>query len=306
MGADPDAPAGTGPADGALRQAISASLGGLLDALDLHRVGSDRFVAQRGPGQFDRLFGGQLLAQALVAAGATAPEHHPQSLHAYFVGAGDPAQDLELLVERVRDGRLVSTRRVTITQGGRPLLAAIMAFHGDPAPRGPAGPAPSDPTGEQLPLLQDWVTALRPHQRDRGRSWIERPPPVEIRIDEPPSFLGGETASTPRSHWMRLPGEVGDDPVLHAALLAHASDYLLLDMVMRARPDRVEARLGALSLDHSLWFHRPVRFDQWHRYDQELVTLSGNRGLARGSIHDADGELVATVTQEGLLRPMGA
>lgn len=306
MSTDQDAPTHGGPADEALRQAIHASLDGLLVALDLKLVSSDRFLAPRGPGQFDRLFGGQLLAQALMAAGATVSGQDPESLHAYFVGAGDPAQDVDLLVERVRDGRSVSTRRVTITQGGRPLLAAIAAFHGDPAPRGSAGTAPSDPMVEQIPLLQDWVTALRPHQRDRGRSWIERPPAVEIRIDEPPSFLGGATSDAPRSHWMRVPGEVGDDPLLHAALLAHASDYLLLDMVMRARPDRVEARLGALSLDHSLWFHRPVHFDHWHRYDQELVALSGERGLARGAIRDADGALVATVTQEGLLRPMEA
>lgn len=306
MPTDQDAPTGGGPGDEALRLAIGASLDGLLVALDLQRVGSDRFLAPRGPGQFERMFGGQLLAQAVVAAGATVPDQDPESLHAYFVGAGDPAQDVELLVERVRNGRSVSIRRVTITQGGRPLLAAIVAFHGDQAPRGSAGPAPPDQVVEQIPLLQDWVTALRPHQRDRGRSWIERPPPVEIRIDEPPSFLGGATSDAPRSHWMRVPGEVDEDPLLHAALLAHASDYLLLDMVMRARPDRVEARLGALSLDHSLWFHRPVHFDRWHRYDQELVTLSGERGLARGAIHDADGELVATVTQEGLLRPMEA
>jgi acyl-CoA thioesterase-2 len=299
-----EAPPTGEPVGEGLRRAMDASLDRLVASLDLQQVGHDRFLAPRGPGQFERMFGGQLLAQALVAAGSTVSDQVPESLHAYFVGAGDPEEDVELQVERVRDGRSVSTRRVTITQGGRPLLTAIAAFHGDEAPAEPRAPASSDPTVEHIPLLQDWVTALRPHQQDRGRTWIDRPPPVEIRIDEPPSFLGGVTSDAPRRHWMRAPGSVGDDPLLHAALLAHASDYLLLDMVMRARPDRVEGRLGALSLDHSLWFHRPVRFDHWHRYDQELVALSGQRGLARGAIR-AGGALVATVTQEGLLRPMG-
>jgi acyl-CoA thioesterase-2 len=127
---------------------------------------------------------------------------------------------------------------------------------------------------------------------------------LDLRIGEPPNFLGGATAQGARSHWMRLPRDVGDDPGLHAALLAYASDYLLLDMIPRANPDhsRTEPFAG-FSVDHALWFHRPVRFDRWHLHTQHIQALSGHLGLVRGTIHQADGHLVASVMQEGLVRP---
>jgi acyl-CoA thioesterase-2 len=123
-------------------------------------------------------------------------------------------------------------------------------------------------------------------------------------VGEAPTFLGGPAAESARSHWMRLPRGVGDDPLLHAALLAYASDYLLLDMAFRSYPEPpAPTRLTGSSLDHSLWFHRPVRFDRWHLHTQETLAVSGHRGLVQGAIHDADGHLVANAMQEVLVHP---
>lgn len=136
------------------------------------------------------------------------------------------------------------------------------------------------------------------------RHWIDVPPPLDIRIGEATYFLGGRPAEGPRSHWMRLPRDVGDDPLLHRVLLAYASDYLLLDAALRAHPD-LSGHDGfqAVSLDHSVWLHRPVRFDRWHVYTQNTTVVSGHRALVRGTIHDAAGALVASTSQEVLIRP---
>jgi acyl-CoA thioesterase II len=289
---------------GELEQAILAALDGLLRALELEPLGGDHFRVVGEPGQFDHVFGGQLVAQALVAASATVTLKAAHSLHAYFVEAGAPGEPVDLMVDRVRDGSSISTRRVTITQGTRTLLTMIASFHEGSVGTEHGDPAPSVPGPDELPRLQDWVRDMPAALRPFGRSWVEQPPPLELRIGEPPNFLGGSPAQGTRSHWMRLPRDVGDDPVLHAALLAYASDYLLLDMVVRANPERVgwNASIG-FSLDHAVWFHRPVRFDRWHLHTQHTQAISGHRGLVRGVIHDTEGHLVASAVQEGLVRP---
>ena len=281
------------------------ALGGLLRALELESVGDDRFRAVGEPGRFDRVFGGQLLAQALFAASATVTDKDPAALHACFVEAGTPEHPVELVVDRVRDGRSMSTRRVTVQQAGRALLVAIASFHTNPATPEVAGPVPSVPAPEELPVLQDWARALPPDLRTHGRSWVEQPPPLELRIGEAPTFLGGASGSGTRSHWMRLPRDVGDSAVLHSALLAYASDYLLLDMAFRSHPAGSGAGvLTGTSLDHAIWIHRPTHLGRWHLHTQETITIGGDRGLVRGAIHDVDGRLVATVMQEVLVRPV--
>jgi acyl-CoA thioesterase-2 len=291
--------------EGSLERGALAALDSLLLALTLEPMGGDRFRASGEADRFDRVFGGQVVAQALIAANATVTLMKPDSLHAYFVEAGVPGQPVDVTVDRVRDGRSVSTRRVTVMQGKRQLLLAIASFQADSPEPGLVGTADSDPGPSGLPLLQEWVSDRSAEQRLYGLSWIEQPPPLEIRMDEAPNFMGGPNAQGPRTHWMRLPRDVGDDPVLHTALLAYASDYLLLDMILRAHPDR--AALGSFtyfSLDHSLWFHRPVRLHRWHCYTQETQAISGQRGLVRGAMYDAEGRLVASAMQEGLVRPV--
>ena len=285
-------------ADPSLEERILYGLDRLLQALELEPLGDDHFGVVAEPGRFNRIFGGQLLAQALVAAAKTVDGKAPQSLHAYFVEGGTPGERVELTVERVRDGRSMSTRRTTIAQGDRTLLTAISSFHANPEGPELADAAPDVPGPDQLPRLQDWVRGAR------DSFWVDYPPPLDIRMGESLSFLGEPSTATSRSHWMRLPRPVGDDPLLHAALLTYASDYFLMDMVFRSHPAReTPLSLTGTSLDHAIWFHRPVRFNEWHLHTQELVAISGHRGLARGSLHDATGHLVATVMQDVLARP---
>ena len=292
------------PVDTGLEPSIQAALDALLRALQLEPRGGDRFSAPSEGGRFaDRVFGGQLVAQALIAAGRTVTGKLPNSLHAYFVESGTPARPLDLAVDAVRDGRSISTRRVTVAQGERTLLIAMVSFHAGPASPEVADPAPLAPAPEQLPRLQEWVPDLPPETRARNQNWVEQPPPIDLRIAEPPSFMGGPSAKGPRSHWMRVPRDVGDDPLLHTALLAYASDYLLMDTALRSHPERIaDAPFIGFSLDHALWFHRPVRFDRWHLYTQQTQAISGHLGLVRGAIHDTDGHLVASAMQENLIR----
>jgi acyl-CoA thioesterase-2 len=300
------------PVTPALDDRISNSLDGLLHALELSPTGDDCFVAPAEPDRFTRVFGGQTLAQALLAAGATVdttPSRRltPHSMHAYFVQAGVADDPVEVHVERVRDGRSMATRRITVTQGARTLLVALASFHDNPEEPEMVEAPPEAPAPHDLPVLQDWVRDLPPARAGHGRAWVDHPPPLDLRIGEAPTFLGGAPAAGPRAHWMRLPRDVGDDPLLHAVLLAYASDYLLLDMAFRSYPGELPpGGFAAVSVDHALWFHRPVRFDRWHLHTQETVTLVGHRGLVRGSVHDEGGQRVATVMQEVLVRPEGS
>jgi acyl-CoA thioesterase-2 len=290
--------------DDTLRGALLASLEDALSSLRLERLGDDRFRAGSEGSRFGQAFGGQLVAQALLAAAHTVEGKQPASLHAYFAEAGDLSQPLDLTVGRARDGRSMSTRRVDITQGERSVLVVIASFHANSTEPELADPMPAAPPPEEMPILQHWVRALPPELQTLRHGWLDRPPPLEMRIGEPPSFMGDPVGAGPRAHWMRLPGPIGDDPLLHTTLLTYASDYLLLDMAFRAHPQRTAPlSLRGTSLDHSVWFHRPVRFDRWHLYTQEALAISGDRGLVRGMVHDDGGHLVATTMQEVLVRP---
>lgn len=275
----------------------------LLRSLRLEPLGEDHFRVHSEANRFGRVFGGQMIAQAMQASASTVGDKPPHSLHAYFVKSGDPDEPLDVSVERVRDGRSMAARRVAITQGADTLLIAMVSFHDNPVEPELTEPAPPGPHPDGLPRLQDWVDSAPPDLIDRARTWISRPPPLDMRIAEPTYFFGGASAHGPRSHWMRLPRSIGDDPVLHSVLLTYASDYLLLDIAMRSHPDAVSIESStAFSLDHSIWLHRPLRFDQWHSHTAQLVSITGHRGLVRGAIRDIDGRLVASTTQEVLIR----
>jgi acyl-CoA thioesterase-2 len=292
------------PVQPSLDQRIAASLDGLLRALVLAPDGHDRFVAPAEPDRFTRVFGGQTVAQALLAAGRTVDGTAPHSLHAYFVQAGVADRAVEVAVDRVRTGRSMATRRSTVTQGDRTLLVALASFHDNPDEPELAEVPPVAPAPLELPVLQDWLDDLPPGLEGHGRAWVDHPPPLDLRIGEAPTFLGGTPTEGSRAHWMRLPRDVGDDALLHAVLLAYATDYLLLDMAFRSYPGEMPpGGFAAVSVDHAIWFHRPVRFDRWHLHIQETVALAGHRALVRGSVHDEDGRRVATVMQEVLVRP---
>jgi acyl-CoA thioesterase-2 len=286
-----------------LQHMIERSLDSLLHSLQPEPLGDDRFRVHSEANRFGRVFGGQMIAQAMAAASATVRDKPPHSLHAYFVKSGDPDHPLDVAVDRVREGRSMAARRVTVEQDGDTLLIGMVSFHDNPTEPEFAERVPRGVDPDELPRLQDWVESAPPELIERARTWISRPPPLDMRIAEPTHFFGGPRGGGTRTHWMRLPHNVGDDPVLHSVLLTYATDYLLLDVALRGHPEPVRVESStAFSLDHSIWLYRPVRFDRWHSHTAELVAVSGHRGLVRGAIHDIDGHLVASTTQEVLIR----
>jgi acyl-CoA thioesterase-2 len=278
-------------------------LDGLLAALTFERIGDTHFRATSEPQRFPRVFGGQLVAQALHAAAQTVTDPAPSSLHAQFVRGADPARPVELEVERAHDGRAVAVRQVVARQEGRTVLLATVSFHENALTPSLPAPAPVAAAPETLPTLQEWAASAPDSGALLARTWIDVPPPLEIRMTEAPTFLGGAGATGPRSHWLRLPRPVAGD-AMNAVLLAYASDYFLVDVVNRsALHDAPSERPMLTTASHSIWFHRPLRFDEWHLYVQEAVALVGGRGLARGAVHDRDGVLVASTAQEVIAPP---
>ena len=298
----------TGPLRGSgtpIEKAVLRALDNLEHTLQLEPQGDNRFRADNEPSRFGRVFGGQLLGQAVLAAATTVDGHVPQSLHAYFVRSGVSDTPLDIAVGRVRDGRSMATREVDVSQDGRNVLTAIASFHTNPVDPELPQPPLDAPAPEDLPLLQHWVQYTPQEMHGNAATWVDVPPPLEMRIAEPPTFLGGAQTPGPRSHWMRLPRPIGDRPALHHAMLAYASDYLLVDMAFRSHPQPVGyGSLAALSLDHAIWFHRPVRFDEWHLHTQETLCLTGHRAMVRGTIRDVAGRMIASTAQEVLVRPI--
>jgi acyl-CoA thioesterase-2 len=282
---------------------MNAALKELLDLLDLEQIEVNIFRGRSPEERQQRVFGGQVAGQALVAAGRTVPEdRHVHSLHAYFIRPGDPSVPLVYTVDRVRDGRSFTTRRVSAVQHGKvifTLSASFQVFEDGPAHQ---APMPDVPGPDGLPTLQQRLEKLfGPLESDFS---LKRP--VDLRHVTPltweaardPSLIGPESKV-----WLRVDGELPDDPLLHVCLMTYASDMTLLDTVLLnhglAWGDN--KTMGA-SLDHAMWFHRPFRADRWLLYAQDTPNASGARGLARGQVFTQEGELVVSVVQEGLVR----
>ncbi|MCP3731257.1 acyl-CoA thioesterase II [Sphingomonas sp. MG17] len=258
----------------------------------------------------DHLFGGQVLAQALAAASATV-DAPPHSLHGYFLRAGSARRPVIFQVERTRDGRSFSTRRVVALQDAQPIFHMECSFHGEEAGfehQSTMPPGLTDP--DQLPTIREAIELYRRQNPDRyARSADERIEMIlafnliEIRLADPTSLFTPETPAT-RKLWIRVPSASGiEDPAVHLQLLAYLSDYWLSATVLVPHPIRLGGSdLFMTSLDHAMWFHRPARVDEWLLYDTDSPSASNATGLARGTIYDRSGRLVASVAQEALIR----
>ncbi|WP_335977928.1 acyl-CoA thioesterase [Streptomyces sp. CA2R106] len=280
----------------------------LLALLDLERIEEDIFRGYSRSAVVPRVFGGQVAAQALVAAGRTVPEERAaHSLHAYFLRPGDPGAPIVYQVDRIRDGRSFTTRRVVAIQHGQPIfhLSASFQVHEDGLEHQEAMPAAPDP--ETLPCADELLPAHAdkfpdPTVVDRLR---EARAAVDLRYVEDPPFLTAGVRREPRSQvWFRTRGKVVDDPLLHVCLATYVSDMTLLDSVLLAhgRGGWAVGDVVGASLDHAMWFHRPFRADEWLLYDQESPSASGGRGLGTARIYTQDGALAVSVIQEGLVR----
>ena len=280
---------------------MSDALDQLLDLLDLEQIEQNIFRGRSPDERVQRVFGGQVAGQALVAAGRTVPEDRPvHSLHAYFIRPGDPAVPLVYTVDRVRDGRSFTTRRVTAVQHGKAIFTLSASFHHPEPGLEHSMPMPSVPPPEELrPNVERIAEALG---KPLPAAFMDSPidlrsvGPLSMEVDsDPPLYTGSNLV------WLRVTERLPDDPLLHVCLMTYASDLTLLETVLLEHGVSWLDWSGA-SLDHAMWFHRPFRADQWLLYAQETPVAAGGRGLARGEVFTADGQLVVSVVQEGLIR----
>lgn len=274
----------------------------LIGLLDLERIEQDIFRGVSPAEAPVRVFGGQVAGQSLVAAGRTVPEQrHVHSLHAYFIRPGDPGVPIVYEVDRTRDGRSFTTRRVVAVQRGKAIFSLSASFQIEEDGIDHAEPMPDVPAPESLPTYGEQLTG---GVLDRlGGTYPPRP--IDVRyVTGPPWQRRDNGSREARSQvWMRADGVLGDDKLLHVCMAAFASDLTLLDSVLvRHGVYWGLDKVSGASLDHAMWFHRPFRADEWLLYDCSSPSASGARGLTTGRFFARDGRLVATVVQEGLLR----
>ncbi|WP_158863849.1 acyl-CoA thioesterase [Leifsonia sp. AG29] len=281
-------------------------LSSLLTALDLADTGArteeDIFT---GPSQWmplGRVFGGQVLAQSIVAASRTVGDDRPiHSMHGYFLRPGDVEYPITFAVDRIHDGRSFSTRRTQAYQNGVPILSMIASFQTvDAGVEHQATMPEGIPEPETLPST---ASTLEDVQHPVAQYWASQRP-FDMRHVESPIYLSvdGEHVAH-QAVWLRTVGDMPADPALHRAALAYASDYTIMESVLRRHGVAwATPGLKAASLDHAMWWHRPARVDEWLLYVQESPSASGGRGLALGRIFSRDGVLVASVAQEATVR----
>lgn len=283
---------------------MSSAVDQLLAILDLEPLERNLFRGRSPQVGWQRVFGGQVIGQALVACCRTVEGRRPHSLHAYFLLAGDPAVPIIYEVDRIRDGRSFTTRRVVAIQHGQAIFSMTVSFHVDEAEAyDHQAVMPEVPQPEALPSEAEIRAKILPAMPEPVRRYFERERPIELKPVEFDRYLG-QTHAEGRFHvWIRTTGTLPDDPAIHQCVLAYASDMTLLDASLLPHGKSVfQSEIQAASLDHALWFHRPFRADDWLLYAQDSPSANGARGFARGLIFARDGTLIASVAQEGLIR----
>jgi acyl-CoA thioesterase-2 len=283
---------------------MGTALDDLIALLDLEPLEVNLFRGVSPKEDRQRVFGGQVAGQALVAAGRTVEPGRPvNSLHAYFLRPGDPTVPIVYEVDRIRDGKSFTTRRVVAIQHGRAIFSMSVSFHNDEPGLDFQVTMPDVPHPDALPSEAEIKQKILPQLPEAVRRYYERERPIELRPVDFGRYAGNPQPDNRFNIWMRTTAVLPDDPSIHRCALAYASDMTILDTALlphrRSIFDR--AIMGA-SLDHAVWFHRPFRADQWLLYSQDSPNSHGSRGFGRGLIYAADGTLVASVAQEGLMR----
>ncbi|MDH3579165.1 MAG: acyl-CoA thioesterase II [Hyphomicrobiales bacterium] len=282
---------------------MAAAVEKLLAILDLEQLEHNLFRGRSPQDGWQRVFGGQVIGQALVAAERTVEGRVAHSLHAYFMRPGDPSVPIIYEVDRIRDGRSFNTRRVVAIQHGAAIFSMSVSFHIEEEGFDHQFDMDDVPDPEDLPSLSELKKDRIKHFPNVIKTYFERERPIEIRPVDLTRFLEPERREPVQHVWMRAAGTLPDDPALHQAALSYASDFTLLDTALIAH-GRVlyDPTLMLASLDHAMWFHRPFRADEWMLYTQDSPATHGARGFCRGSIYTRDGVLVASAAQEGLVR----
>jgi acyl-CoA thioesterase-2 len=285
---------------------MNRTLDALVLQLDLEQLEVNLFRGQSKDLWGPRVFGGQVIGQALVAAERTIEDRLPHSLHAYFLLPGDAEAPIVYQVERVRDGRSFSARRVQAIQHGRPILSMIASFQAPEPGLEHAAPMPDVPPPEALTpaseLNRRWLSEAGPVPAQASEALLA-PSAIEFRPVEPQNPLHPSPGEARQAVWFRAIDRVPDDPQLHRCILAYASDYTLMGTALRPHGRSwYQPSMVVASIDHALWFHRAARVDEWLLYAMDSPSAQMARGLSRGQIFDRGGRLVASVAQEGLMR----
>lgn len=282
---------------------MNASLAELLDVLDLEELEVNLFRGRSPQEQRQRVFGGQVAGQALVAACRTVEKGTVHSLHAYFLRPGDPRTPIVYQVDRIRDGRSFTTRRVVAIQHGQAIFHLSASFQ--PLEEGfeHQDAMPDAPDPDSLPTWHERIAPILPKVPAEMRTWLTRERPIDLRYDGEIAIWTAEKRPPSQQVWMRADGALPDDPALHQVIVAYASDMTLIDTALL--PHGVawaDDAVQVASLDHAMWFHRPFRADEWLLYDLHSPNASGARGFTLGRIFTRDGRLAVSVAQEGLIR----
>ncbi|MEE9606932.1 MAG: acyl-CoA thioesterase II [Myxococcota bacterium] len=281
------------------------ALDALVSLLDLEELEVNIFRGRSPEEGSQRVFGGQVLGQALVAAGRTVDQRSAHSFHAYFLRPGDPSTPILYQVDRTRDGRSFTTRRAIAIQHGRAIFHLEASFQR--AEKGPEHQEemPEAPDPEGLPTWRERLEPLaKKAPKEMGR-WIRRPRPIDIRYVTQVDPVAPEKLPARLLVWLRADGRLADEPSLHQCVVAYASDMTLLDTaVLPHAISWMDRSHQVASLDHAMWFHREFRADEWLLYAQESPAAGGARGFSMGRIYTRDGKLVVSVVQEGLIRPL--
>lgn len=283
---------------------MSYTLANLLALLDLEELELNIFRGGSRSIGSSRVFGGQVLAQALVAAGRTVdPERKPHSLHGYFILPGDVEAPIVYFVDRLRDGKSFATRRVTAIQHGEAIFNMAASFQVEEDGVEHQSGMPAVPPPEELPRELDLIRGMADRIPERLRTFYTEERPIEIRPVDPVDPFAPRPGPPVKHVWFRAIGEMPDELLSHQSVLSYTSDYGLLGAALLPHGLSFQMRhLQAATLDHALWFHRPFRVDDWLLYSIDSPVAAGARGFTRGSIFTREGILVASVAQEGLIR----
>ncbi len=285
---------------------MSNAIQGLLSILDLETLDDNLFRGLSPESGWQRVYGGQVIGQALVAAARTVNGRAPHSLHGYFMLAGDPKTPIIYHVDRIRDGRSFTTRRVVAVQHGHAIFSMSVSFQVEEPGLEHQIPMSDVPAPESLPSEAEMKERFIDVVPDNVRRYWERERPIELRPVSFDRYFSRTPPKEPVQHvWFRATDTLPDDPAIHRCVLAYASDMTLLDTSLLAHGRSIfDKDMMVASLDHAMWLHRPFRADEWLLYSQDSPNTSGARGFNRGSIFTRDGILVASVAQEGLVRPV--
>jgi acyl-CoA thioesterase-2 len=275
----------------------------VMDLLDLEKIEENIFRGQSPEDRMQRVFGGQVLGQALVAASRTVEGRVCHSFHAYFLRAGDPKIPILYEVDRARDGASFTSRRVIAIQHGKQIFNMSASFQVPEKGLEHQFDMPRVPPPEQLMDEHEARKKWLENAPEEAKAWMSKPRPIEMR----PVILDDWMNRKPREPfdnvWIRATGPVTDNVIVQQSIMAYASDMSLLDTALLPHGRSWQSPIQMASLDHAMWFHHPFKMDDWLLYAQDSPSASGARGFNRGALYTRDGKLVASVVQEGLMRP---